>query len=72
MGTCDTRGHGPPAQWLSLPFYTPEGALSANPLGFRGGGGTIVSVRKGGFLTPPRFPRGEIVSVVTSPTILRA
>ena len=26
MGTCDTRGHGPPAQWLSLPFYTPEGA----------------------------------------------
>ena len=26
MGTCDTRGHGPSAQWLSLPFYTPEGA----------------------------------------------
>ena len=24
--TCDTRGQGPPAQWLSLPFYTPEGA----------------------------------------------
>ena len=26
MGTCDARGQGPPAQWLSLPFYTPEGA----------------------------------------------
>ena len=26
VGTCDTRGHGPPAQWLSLPFDTPESA----------------------------------------------
>ena len=26
VGTCNTRGHGPPAQWRSLPFYTPEGA----------------------------------------------
>ena len=26
VGTCDTRGQGPPAQWLSLPFYAPEGA----------------------------------------------
>ena len=22
VGACDTRGQGPPAQWLSLPFYT--------------------------------------------------
>ena len=26
MGACDTRGQGPPTQWLSLPFYAPEGA----------------------------------------------
>ena len=25
-GPCGTRGFGPPAQWLSLPFYAPEGA----------------------------------------------
>ena len=29
-GTCDTRGHGPPAHSFSLPFYTSEGAW---PLG---------------------------------------
>ena len=26
MGACDTRGQGPLAQWLPLPFDTPEGA----------------------------------------------
>ena len=25
-------GHGPPAQWLSLPFHTPEGAWPLSPL----------------------------------------
>ena len=29
VGTCDPRGHGPPAQWLSLLLYTPEGAGGA-------------------------------------------
>ena len=32
VGTCDTRGHGPPAHWLSLPFCTPEGAWPLSPL----------------------------------------
>ena len=34
MGACDTRGQGPPTQWLSLPFYTPEGAWPLSPLAF--------------------------------------
>ena len=37
VGTCDTRGQGPPAQWLSLPFYTPEVAWPLSPLAPSGG-----------------------------------
>ena len=32
VGACDTRGQGPPAHWLSLPFYIPEVAWPLSPL----------------------------------------
>ena len=72
VGICDTRGRGPPAQWLSLPFYTPEGAwpLSQSTWVQRWGRGH--SFGKGGFLTSPCSSHGDSVPAVTSPRSLRA
>ena len=55
VGICDTRGQGPLAQWLSLPFGTPEGAwpLSQSTWVQRWGRGHGFGKGKGGFLTPP-------------------
>ena len=59
MGICDTRGQGPLAQWLSLPFGTPEGAwpLSQSTWVQRWGRGHGFGKGKGGFLTPPHASR---------------
>ena len=72
VGTCDTRSHGPPAQWLSLPFNTPEGAWPLSQSTWVQRWSRDHGFSKGGFLTSPRFPRGGSVSAVTSPRTLRA
>ena len=62
MGACGTRGHGPTAQWLLLPFYTPKGAWPLRlpqPIHLAQDRGTVH--------TPPKHPRDIWARVADGP-----